>query len=339
MKTLRLLLLVCALLLPGGVMAQMNNAPLVSTSVAGVVSGTYGHFLYVSTTNLAVNGIVFTNGGGAGDRISTTNVSSGANLGMVVADRGTVSFTLAGTAGAAYIHPTLGFVGPGVSATGVVSATGFYSSGNVGIGAAATTTVPLYVLSGLDNTMTLSRSGTGSWNYIRFTSNTTPLWATGYDSSGMYMVGNYIAGAWQGARLGITSAGNVGLGVTSPASKLEVAGDVSASGNMTAVAYLHSSDRRLKDNIVPVADAMGLVKSLNGVHFTWKKDGRPSYGVIAQDVQKVMPEAVHGGGSTTMVVDSDQLIAPLIEAVKIQQKQIDDLRREVDELRAKQAGR
>ncbi|MDH1271215.1 hypothetical protein N5C81_26795 [Rhizobium pusense] len=53
----------------------------------------------------------------ATDRISTTNVSSGATLGMVVADRGTVSFTLAGTQGAAYLHATAGLVGPAISTT------------------------------------------------------------------------------------------------------------------------------------------------------------------------------------------------------------------------------
>jgi len=53
----------------------------------------------------------------ATDRISTTGIASGANLGMVVADRGTVSFTLAGTQGAAYLHATAGLVGPAISTT------------------------------------------------------------------------------------------------------------------------------------------------------------------------------------------------------------------------------
>ncbi|QDG94591.1 hypothetical protein NIBR502774_18905 (plasmid) [Rhizobium sp. NIBRBAC000502774] len=51
------------------------------------------------------------------DRISTSAVVSGTNLGMVVAERGTISFTLAGTQGAAYLHATAGLVGPAVSTT------------------------------------------------------------------------------------------------------------------------------------------------------------------------------------------------------------------------------
>jgi hypothetical protein len=52
-------------------------------------------------------------GGGPLDRISTSNVASGSNLAAVVADQGTVSFTLAGIAGRAYLHSTLGLVAPG----------------------------------------------------------------------------------------------------------------------------------------------------------------------------------------------------------------------------------
>lgn len=83
-------------------------------------------------------------GGGGGstptDRISTTSVASGDTLGMVVADQGTVSFTLGGTAGAAYMHPTLGLVGPGISAsTGISTTSTGYFGGNVGTG----TTVPV----------------------------------------------------------------------------------------------------------------------------------------------------------------------------------------------------
>ncbi len=57
------------------------------------------------------------------DRISTSNVAGGASLAAVVADQGTISFTLAGTAGRAYLHSTLGLVAPGVSTTGPISTT------------------------------------------------------------------------------------------------------------------------------------------------------------------------------------------------------------------------
>ncbi|MCA3244597.1 MAG: hypothetical protein INF43_04770, partial [Alphaproteobacteria bacterium] len=99
-----------------------------------------------SLTNIPVSAVVGLNL----DRISTSGVASGANLAMVVADQGTVSFTLAGNPGRAYLDSTLGLVAPGVSTTGTVSATRLYVTGavtatstgyfggNVGIGYAST---------------------------------------------------------------------------------------------------------------------------------------------------------------------------------------------------------
>ncbi|MFL9828069.1 hypothetical protein [Rhodoplanes sp. SY1] len=79
---------------------------------------------------------------GTGDRISTSGVASGANLGMVVADQGTVSFTTGGVAGTAYLTTTGLFVGPGISATANTSSfTTIYASGNVGIGTAPSTSL------------------------------------------------------------------------------------------------------------------------------------------------------------------------------------------------------
>jgi fibronectin-binding autotransporter adhesin len=79
--------------------------------------------------------------------------------------------------------------------------------------------------------------------------------------------------------------------------------------------YYHNSDRRLKDNIKPVA-GLDIVEKLNGVTFNWKKDGKPSAGVVAQDVEKIMPEAVATDQKGMKSVSYDTLIAPMIEAIK-----------------------
>ena len=107
---------------------------------------------------------------------------------------------------------------------------------------------------------------------------------------------------------------------------ISATGGISATGNMQATAYLHTSDARLKTDITPLKDPFKLLEGVHGMRYVWKKDGTPAYGVIAQDVIKTMPEAVQGGPSTTMVVDYDQLIAPLIEAVKTLKADNDNLR-------------
>ena len=99
-------------------------------------------------------------------------------------------------------------------------------------------------------------------------------------------------------------------------------GDVHADGQV--VAYSGTiSDERLKTGISNVTGALDKVAQLNGVEFTYKKDGRRSAGVIAQDVEKVLPSAVtekempfEEGSEKYKVVEYDALHALLIEAVK-----------------------
>ncbi|NBV54547.1 MAG: hypothetical protein EBR79_02410, partial [Proteobacteria bacterium] len=98
----------------------------------GIITGTTvsGTFMYgnaASFTTLTVGGIAITGSGGATNRISTTNVSSGAGLAAVQADVGTISFTTGGVAGTAYLDTTGRYIGPGISTTGVISATGVYA--------------------------------------------------------------------------------------------------------------------------------------------------------------------------------------------------------------------
>jgi hypothetical protein len=96
---------------------------------------------------------------------------------------------------------------------------------------------------------------------------------------------------------------------------------INANGNVTAAGYFHSSDARLKSNIV-TSPGLTVVAQLRGVTFNWKRDGRPSSGVIAQEVEQVLPAAVHTDTEGIKSIEYDQLIAPLIEAIKEQQSQI-----------------
>jgi len=109
-------------------------------------------------------------------------------------------------------------------------------------------------------------------------------------------------------------------------------GTLSVTSNVTAAGFFHSSDARLKTNVQTVG-GLDLVSKLRGVTFNWKKDGAPSAGVIAQEVEKVMPSAVHADADGIKSVEYDQLIAPLIEAIKEQQIQIDALKAEIEQLK------
>ena len=108
-------------------------------------------------------------------------------------------------------------------------------------------------------------------------------------------------------------------------------GDVTIGTNLsvlwsvTATSFSYSSDRSLKKDIIPLEDSLQKLLSLNGYSFTWKKDGKKDIWVIAQEVEKIFPELVHTDQKTGLKsVEYGNLIAPLIEAIKSQQKTIED---------------
>jgi hypothetical protein len=114
-------------------------------------------------------------------------------------------------------------------------------------------------------------------------------------------------------------------------------GTFHADGNV--VAYSTTiSDERLKDDVQPITNALDTVDALRGVTYTWNagsREGKRDYGVIAQEVEQVIPEIVHDttmpllGDEETIykTVDYEKLCAVLINAVS-------ELRAEVEELRA-----
>ena len=109
-------------------------------------------------------------------------------------------------------------------------------------------------------------------------------------------------------------------------------GDFQANGNVIAYSTSISSDEKLKENIQVVDGALEIVSKLNGVTFDWKKDGKQSAGLIAQNVEKVFPRAVEevkelSGEDTYKTVDYNQIIGLLVESVKELKAEIEELKK------------
>jgi len=102
--------------------------------------------------------------------------------------------------------------------------------------------------------------------------------------------------------------------------RFESDGDFHADGDVIAFSTTTASDERLKENIEVVSDAVEKCKALRGVTFDWKRDGQSSAGVIAQEVQQVLPEAVKQvvgmNGEEHLTVNYGALTSILIEAIK-----------------------
>ena len=123
--------------------------------------------------------------------------------------------------------------------------------------------------------------------------------------------------------------------------RLEDDGDLHVDGDV--IAYSTTvSDRRLKDDIETIQDATDKVKQLRGVEYTWNdgsREGQREIGVIAQEVEKVVPEIVHekslpflGNDETYKTVDYEKLVALLIESNKELASRVETLEAKLDGL-------
>jgi hypothetical protein len=216
------------------------------------------------------------------------------------------------------------------------------SSGNVGIGTASPLTK--FTVSGgyitqTDGTIRTylgadgsggSLLGTQTNHYLRFTTNDTER--ARIDSSGNLLVG--YSSRFNAEKLGVQFDGNthVGLGI----SDIQASGDFarffrssstqvgSISHNSTSTSYNTSSDYRLKENIQPLQNALGVVAQLNPVTYTWKEDGSDGQGFIAHELQEVVPDCVTGekdavdaqGNPQYQGIDTSFLVATLTAAIQ-----------------------
>ncbi|HZV45399.1 MAG TPA: tail fiber domain-containing protein, partial [Saprospiraceae bacterium] len=132
--------------------------------------------------------------------------------------------------------------------------------------------------------------------------------------------------------------GNVGIGISVPTEKLHVNGNGLFTGTVTAsCGLLICSDMRYKIKATALNNALQKVMALNGIYYYWDKEHFPEknftddrqVGVSAQELETVLPELVHTDADGYKTVDYSRLTPVLIEAVKEQQRQIEELKQQV----------
>ena len=151
---------------------------------------------------------------------------------------------------------------------------------------------------------------------------------------------SYIDAPWQtnnenGIDNIYTMRTRVGIGLSIPSSTLHIAGQVTATG------YITASDLRYKSGIGPLVNPLHTLQQLTGVSYFFNKQKFPGYefpdqlqyGFIAQEVEKVLPNIVSTGKDGFKAVNYQQVIPLLTESIKIQQQQIELLQQQIDELK------
>ncbi len=104
-----------------------------------------------------------------------------------------------------------------------------------------------------------------------------------------------------------------------------------STGQLTATDFNSSSDIRLKTDLQKISDPLSKVLQLNGYEFKWKQTNKSSIGIIAQELEKVLPQLVNGSDSKS--VNYNGIIAILIESIKELDQKVEDLTEEVRSLR------
>jgi hypothetical protein len=203
------------------------------------------------------------------------------------------------------------------------------ASGNVGIGTASPSEKLQVSGAGVQRFSILE---TGSSVDTRVVSNTTNGFI-GTASNHFLNIGTNNA-----ANMTILTNGRVGIGTTAPDQLLSVNGDASKTGGNT---WLSFSDERLKNIKGTFNSGLKAVMRLQPIRYEYKPDnvlGLKSegehIGFGAQALQKVIPEAVTKNAAGYLMVNSDPILWTMLNAIKEQQKEIAELKAEVQKLRA-----
>lgn len=294
-----------------------NGTALTCADAGAAPGGSNTHVQYNSNGSLGGNGGFTYNSAGT---LTVRGAASPAISGMSTGGRGILGQAADTTGGIGVQGEAMGISGRGVYGT-ALSATGTtygvygnsVSTSGLGVyGMASSATGTTYGVYG----MSRSTTGRGVYGYAEVYSGAN----YGVHGRSLSTAGTGVFGeafATSGTTYGVYGKANSpdGYGVYSQGNA-HVQGELGVAGSVTAASYYQSSDRDLKENITPVSNPFDLLNAIEGKHYTWKESRKPAYGVIAQDVEKVMPEAVQTTDSGTKTVEYSQLIAPMLEAIK-----------------------
>lgn len=240
----------------------------------------------------------FNAGDGLALRIVSANLENFLQLDGDQTIAGVKTFSSSVIANAGLVGNVTGNVTGNVSGNAGTVTNGVYTTGNQTIAGTKTFSADVNIIGSVYRTpdagsgyLTYGNNGaTNSGLYYDQTNNEISIWTT------------------SSKRFSVDSSGNANS-----------TGNFTAAGDVTAY-----SDERLKSDIQTITNALELVKQLRGTAYI--KDGKASLGVVAQEVQKVIPQVVHEGSDGYLSVAYGNIVGVLIEAVKELNAKVEEMK-------------
>ena len=256
-------------------------------------------------------------------RLTTTTQNTPSSIELGVLNAGNYGYAKIGVTNVQDYDTNLTFWTTPATSTTQVERMRITKDGNVGIN----TTSPggkLQVSGGDRGTSIRVESSTNA-SVAMYNSTSGREYQSFSQANGDYSIYDETAGSY---RFKIKSSGNVLIDTTTDnGEKLYVNGSIRATGSITA-----NSDARLKKNIERIENALEKVGQISGYTYNTIYDEDRHAGVIAQEIDKVLPEIVNKGNDGLMGVEYGNISALLIEAIKEQKVLIESLQAKVEAL-------
>jgi hypothetical protein len=306
----------------GNVSMQDGTAKFLSSGGTNIV---FGNDLIITgsiTTTGAINGLTLSTGIVSSSAQTIANLPTGVVSGSAQTIANLPTGTVSGSSQITYAS--------------ISSIPGGIVSGSSQITYASISSIPSGIVSGSSQVSLGSASG----NIALATQTTGDYVASLVASTGVTITNNSGENATPSIAIGqeVATSSNVqfnSLGVGMAASA--TAGRIDASGDVVAYS---TSDKNFKENITPIENPIEKIRMISGNTYDWKADMKEFHGfegndvgVIAQEIEAVLPQLVTTRETGYKAVKYDKLVALLIEGMKAQQNQIDNLTIEIEKLK------